>query len=109
MWYLVVLLVPDRDGVIGVGGDKPGVSGVELDLHDLVARLPNYAPLSWPRGPSPRASVSPRVLARCCSLPWRRRVATSAPCPRWLVRTLRCPGNPSCVSDEDTVGAHECK
>lgn len=35
-----MLPVPDRDAVIGVGGDEPGVSGVELDLHHLVARRP---------------------------------------------------------------------
>lgn len=39
-WYLAVLPVPDRDAVIGVGGDEPGVSGVELDLHHLVTRRP---------------------------------------------------------------------
>lgn len=35
-----MLPVPDGDAVAGVGGDEPGVSGVELDLHDLVARRP---------------------------------------------------------------------
>ena len=39
-WYLAVLPIPDRDAVTGVGGDQPGVSGVELDLHHLVARWP---------------------------------------------------------------------
>ena len=38
--YLAVLPVPDGDAVVGVGGDEPGVGGVELDLHDLVARRP---------------------------------------------------------------------
>lgn len=35
-----MLPVPDGDAVVGVGGDEPGVCGVELDLHDLVARRP---------------------------------------------------------------------
>jgi len=35
-----VLPIPDRDAVVGVRGDEPGVSGVELDLHDFVARRP---------------------------------------------------------------------
>jgi hypothetical protein len=35
-----VLPVPDGDAVVGVGGDEPGVRGVELDLHHLVARRP---------------------------------------------------------------------
>lgn len=35
-----MLPVPDGDAVVGVGGDEPGVGGVELDLHDLVARRP---------------------------------------------------------------------
>lgn len=35
-----MLPVPDGDAVVGVGGDEPGVSGVELDLHDFVARRP---------------------------------------------------------------------
>lgn len=35
-----MLPIPDGDAVVGVGGDKPGMSGVELDLHHLVARRP---------------------------------------------------------------------
>lgn len=35
-----MLPIPDRDAVVGVRGDEPGVSGVELDLHDFVARRP---------------------------------------------------------------------
>ena len=35
-----MLPVPDGDAVVGVGGDEPGVSGVELDLHNFVGRRP---------------------------------------------------------------------
>jgi hypothetical protein len=33
-----VLPVPDGDAVVGVSSDEPRVRGVELDLHDLIAR-----------------------------------------------------------------------
>jgi hypothetical protein len=35
---LAVLPVPDGDAVVGVSSDEPRVRGVELDLHDLIAR-----------------------------------------------------------------------
>ena len=49
-----MLPVPDGDAVVGVGGDEPGVSGVEVDLHNFVGRSPRLpraaAGLSRARG-----------------------------------------------------------
>ena len=35
-----MLPVLDGDTVVGIGGDEPGVSRVELDLHNFVGRRP---------------------------------------------------------------------
>lgn len=35
---LAVLPVPDGDAIGGISSDHPWMRGMELDLHDLVAR-----------------------------------------------------------------------